>query len=321
MIETTFNMELGLPLTALDKYEDIVGLPNFSGPYSQDDYLANQASHFQEQFASQIALRRLSSEFHRSLTAADLTQSALGSLATPFSSMSSMSSSESPTTGIPATVAQMAVQLEQWKRMLPAHLRWQETQPAEFPHPTEAMFNQSMFPPNAQSVSEGPSPSGFMFSTDLDSNPPSYPYALDVQVALLRTRYYYCKYLIHRPFLYKAFHHPEQMTREDAEGASECLKACLKWPITMSPTCTHKRLVPYLFFWTQNLMGILVLLHLSQQVPILLRIRSTLCGERFEVEASETIGLYMDWVRDLKSVDKAAEWAWELIRSIYGLDD
>ena len=62
-------MELGLPLTALDKYEDIVGLPNFSGPYSQDDYLGNQASHFQEQFASQIALRRLSSEFHRNLTA------------------------------------------------------------------------------------------------------------------------------------------------------------------------------------------------------------------------------------------------------------
>ena len=64
----TFNLELGLPLTGLDKYEDLVGLPNFAGPYSQDDYLANQASHFQEHFASQIALRRLSSEFHRALT-------------------------------------------------------------------------------------------------------------------------------------------------------------------------------------------------------------------------------------------------------------
>ena len=65
---SAFNLELGLPLTGLDKYEDIVGLPNFSGPYSQDDYLANQASHYQEHFASQIALRRLSSEFHRALT-------------------------------------------------------------------------------------------------------------------------------------------------------------------------------------------------------------------------------------------------------------
>ncbi|KAL1904901.1 hypothetical protein Sste5344_009428, partial [Sporothrix stenoceras] len=59
IIETHFNIELGLPLTGLDRYEDLVGLPSFSGPYSQDDYLANQASHFQEHFASQIVLRRL----------------------------------------------------------------------------------------------------------------------------------------------------------------------------------------------------------------------------------------------------------------------
>jgi len=222
---------------------------------------------------------------------------------------------------LPAAITQMSRQLDQWKRMLPAHLRWQEAQPAEFPNPMEGVYTQPMFPPTALPLPSADSTSRFMFTTDLDSVPLSYPYALDVQVALVRTRYYHSKYLIHRPFVYKALHHPEQMTREDAEGASECLKACLKWPITMSPTCTHKRLVPCLFFWTQNLLGILVLLHLSQQVPILLRIRTTLCGERFELEAGETVGLYMDWVRDLKSVDHAAAWAWELIEGIYQLED
>ncbi len=63
-----FNLELGLPLTGLDKLEEVVGVPDFSGAYSQDDYLANQTSHFQEHFASQIALRRLSMEFHNLLT-------------------------------------------------------------------------------------------------------------------------------------------------------------------------------------------------------------------------------------------------------------
>jgi hypothetical protein len=159
-----------------------------------------------------------------------------------------------------------------------------------------------------------------MFSTDLDNIPIAYPYALDIQVALLRTRYYYAKYLIHRPFVYKALHHPESVTREDAEGAAECLKACLKWPVAMSPTCTHKRLVPCLYFWTQNVLGILIVLHLSQQVPVLLRIRQTLCGERFELEAGETVGLYIDWIRDLKETDKAAAWAWEIVKGVYGVE-
>jgi hypothetical protein len=198
--------------------------------------------------------------------------------------------------------------------MLPAPLRWQPDQPAAFPPPLQAVFAVPavMFPPGA---------STYMFSTDLDSAPVSYPYALDVQVALLRTRYYHAKYLIYRPFIYKALHAPESMTRDDAEGVGECLRACLKWPITMSPTCTHKRLVPCLFLWTQNLLGVLILLHMSRAVPILARIRETLCGERFEVEASETVGLYLDWLRDLRSIDRAARWAWQIVRGIYQVEE
>ena len=61
-------MELGLPLTGLQKLEEVVGFPDFGGNYTQDDYLGNQASHFQEHFASQIVLQRLSKEFHDTLT-------------------------------------------------------------------------------------------------------------------------------------------------------------------------------------------------------------------------------------------------------------
>jgi hypothetical protein len=160
-----------------------------------------------------------------------------------------------------------------------------------------------------------------MFTTDLDAIPPRYSYALDVQVALLRSRYYYTKYLIHRPFLYKALHYPDAMVHEDAVGVAECLKSMLKWPVAMSPTCRHKRLVPCLFFFTQNFFGILVLLHLTTTVPILRRIRSTLCGERFELDAGETVGLYLDWLRDLKAIDPGAAWHWEVVKAIYELDE
>jgi hypothetical protein len=159
-----------------------------------------------------------------------------------------------------------------------------------------------------------------MFTSDLDAAPVRYPYCFDVQVALLRSRYYYTKYLVHRPFLYKALHYPDAMNHDDALGAAECLKTCLKWPIAMSPTCTHKRLIPCIFFFTQNLFGILVLLHLSTTVPILQRIRTTMCGERFDMDASETVGLYLEWLRDLNHVDGTASWPWEVAKAIYGLD-
>lgn len=62
-------MELTVPLTGLDKYEELVGLPDFSaGAFTRDDYISNATSHFQEHFASQIVLRRLSVEFHSTLS-------------------------------------------------------------------------------------------------------------------------------------------------------------------------------------------------------------------------------------------------------------
>lgn len=53
-----------MPVTGLDKYEALVRVPDFGGILSQEDYIINEASHYQEHFASQIVLRRLSADFH-----------------------------------------------------------------------------------------------------------------------------------------------------------------------------------------------------------------------------------------------------------------
>jgi len=215
--------------------------------------------------------------------------------------------------------------------MLPPQLRWHEESPGAFPNtsmyspslystiPTSTPMSTSLPPPHT--AIPGPASPPLMFTTDLDAVPVGYPYSLDIQVALLRSRYYHTKYLIHRPYLYKALHHPDAMTHDDALGAAECLKATLKWPIAMSPTCTRKRLIPCVFFFTQNLFGILLLLQLSATVPVLRRIQSTLCGERFEIDAGETIGLYLDWMRDIKEVDCTAQWQWEVVKAVYGLEE
>jgi len=227
-------------------------------------------------------------------------------------------------------IQQLALQLGQWRGMLPPYLRWHEDSPGAFPDSSASAYNAALFTPATTPISPAipatqtpaaTSTAPLMFTTDLDVPPPRYPYAFDVHVALLRSRYYYTKYLIHRPFLYKALHYPDAMGRDDAVGVAECLKACLKWPVAMSPTCRNKRLVPCSFFFTHNFFGILVLLHLSTTVPILKNIRSSLCGERFELDAGETVGLYLDWLRDFKAVDAGTEWHWEIIRVIYGLEE
>jgi hypothetical protein len=71
-------MEFGLPLTGLEKFEETMGLPDFSGPITDEDYICNQASHFHEHFASQIVLRRLSVNFHSVLNKGTLNRSYVG---------------------------------------------------------------------------------------------------------------------------------------------------------------------------------------------------------------------------------------------------
>ncbi|CAK7271911.1 hypothetical protein SEPCBS119000_004849 [Sporothrix epigloea] len=278
IVETHFNLELGLPKTGLDRFEDLVGLPSFSGPCSQDDYLANQASHFQEHFASQIVLLRLCVAFHASATSPSFSSS------------------------LPAAINQTASQLKDWHGMLPPDLRWQEGSPADFPNteppagtgldmgstmtadldldldltasPDEVMYSNSgifvpppvipnpsssvLFPstvgsnssPSTSHTASGassiPAPipikpppvsqfsvssappaiagtSATMFTADLDAIPVSYPFALDLQVALLRSRYYYIKFLVYKPCLYKVLHatqSEDSITEEDAAGTA-----------------------------------------------------------------------------------------------------
>lgn len=129
-------------------------------------------------------------------------------------------SSSSPGGPTADNLRQMADQLAQWRGMLPSELQWNENDPASYPSATPVQ-NRKLDPsPSSPNRPSGPP----MFTADLDDDPAPYKYAYDIQVALLRTRYYYAKYMVHRPFVYKALHFPEQMTQADAEGAAECLK-------------------------------------------------------------------------------------------------
>ena len=132
-----------------------------------------------------------------------------------------MSSTEASTDSGPAanTLNQLASNLAQWRTLLPRDLQWTEDEPAG-PPPQSSNFGSNQ-PLDPHLYQAGPP---LYFTTDLHSVREPVSYVYDIQVALLRTKYYYAKYMVYRPFVYKALHFPEQITPEDAHGVAECLR-------------------------------------------------------------------------------------------------
>ncbi|CZR50703.1 related to acetate regulatory DNA binding protein FacB [Phialocephala subalpina] len=306
IMETALQYELDLAPTGISSLEDRVGMSSFGTTFCEADHRGNQSSHFEAHYASQIALRRLCAEIHNSLYDALSNDTPSGS-SDEFRGPSAQN------------ISHLASQLSQWRGMLPKQLQWAEGDPAGFPSPQPVNvgpYNQALDPHlSPQQVPSG-SP---LFTTDLSGEPVHYPYLYDIQVALLRTRYYYAKYTLYRPFVYKALHFPEQMTHEDAEGVAKCLKSCLKWPLLLSPPSRRKRLIPYLFCWNQHFLGILIILHITQHNQMLREIRANLCGASFEAEIGQSVELMIDWIRDLKICDPIADWCYKILQPIYNL--
>ncbi|KAG4425819.1 hypothetical protein IFR04_001026 [Cadophora malorum] len=307
IMETSLHMELDLPLTGIVELGDRVGMPSFNVPFCEADHIGNQATNFEAHFASALALRRLCASVNAQI----------------YDSMSNSDTASSDEFGGPTanTLKSLAAQLTQWRGLLPRDLQWPEDDPAAFPAPQTVnprTFNEPVDP--SLSIPRPLHPGAQLFSTDLKSEPMHYRFVYDIQVAVLRTRYYYAKYVVYRPFVYKALHFPEQMTQEDAQGVAECLRSCLKWPLTMSPTSRHKRLIPYLFCWSQTFLSILLIFHLTQHNPMLRDIRAQLCGPRFEADYDISVALMQDWIRDLKAVDPLALWCFKILQPLYNLE-
>ncbi|KAK2626520.1 hypothetical protein QTJ16_003695 [Diplocarpon rosae] len=307
IMETALHMELDLPLTGILDIGDRVGMPSFNTPFCESDHLGNQATNFEAHYASSLALRRLCAGLNANIHDSTSASSAPGSY--EFGG---------PSAG---ALNQLAAQLTQWRGLLPRDLQWAEDDPASFPSPQTRSaegFHQPV-DPNLSPVHHGHQNSQ-LFSSDLKTEPIRFNFVYDVQVAILRTRYYYAKYMVYRPFVYKALHFPGLMTQEDAQGAAECLRSCLRWPLAMSPPSRHKRLIPYMFCWSQTFLSILLIFHLTHHNPMLRDIRAQLCGPRFEAEFDISVAIMQDWIRDLKAVDPLALWCYKILQPIYNLD-
>jgi hypothetical protein len=89
--------------------------------------------------------------------------------------------------------------------------------------------------------------------------------------------------------------------------------------MALPPVSRQKRFIPQLFCWTHAFFSILLILHLSQHVPSLRKVRETL-GETFEADAADSIELMLDWIRDLKRSDPLADFCYHVLEGFYSME-
>ena len=123
----------------------------------------------------------------------------------------------------------MARQLDEWRSLLPNPLKWNDDQNEE--------------PPNSGTE---PSTEDPMFGSNMRSSGTRENFRMsELLIACLRSRYQYVKYLIHLPYVYKALVAPQQVTDEDIENCSLCLRVCrlaffFLFPLPVSPLSCYK---------------------------------------------------------------------------------
>jgi len=303
--EDLYHLDLDLPQTGIHTLEDEVPLPYFheaQEPQRGAGRAVDERSHFQYHFLAMIALRRLIARIHGVIHECRSYRSICRKSADVPIASSTQAESSDDYGGPPVPVIrEMARQLDSWRSLLPRPLQWLDSDMLDFPNadPTTRRPNEPLFSPD-----QGPVPIG-------------HKYNLDVVTAQLRTRFYYARFMMFRPFVYKALHFPELLTADDANCCALAIQSACLWPLSMAPPKNKKRLVPHLFTWTQSFMGILLILRMTRENGVLRQI----CEEQVNSEHLKcTAALMLDWIRDVKQVDGIAEWSWTILEPLFAGD-
>ena len=180
------------------------------------------------------------------------------------------------------------------------------------PRPLQWSDNDRFDFPNADPTNRRPNEQ--LFSMDQGTVPIGHKYNLDIVTAQLRTRFYYARFIMYRPFVYKALHFAELMTSDDGICCALAIQSACLWSIAMAPPKNKKRLVPHLFAWTQNFMGILLILRMTTENESLRQICESQVSQD---DIQQTVTIMLDWVRDVKQLDGVAAWSWKILEPLY----
>jgi hypothetical protein len=188
-------------------------------------------------------------------------------------------------------VQELVLQLDLWRDALPQKLQWSDNDRFDFEEvePLSTALLSCSFSP-LQNLGPG----------IIDHN-------TDIAVAQLRTRFYHARFLICRPFIYKALHLPQLMTADDRVKCAFAIDAACLWPLSLAPPKNKKHLIPHLFSWTQNFLAMMSVLRVCRTNHYL----SDLCDERGIAgdDLESAISSMTRWLEDVKQVDGIADWS------------
>jgi hypothetical protein len=314
--ERSFNLEFGVATTGIEALADLVPMPHFpqlthqhdhsgnpdsNGNSSQSD--SNYAYHFSAMIALGWLMRRADDAikqyepFRKDLfqsheNAADHGYSYAGD---DFAPNTGHTRSRRQEEHIPPVTQELIAELNSWRNALPERLRWKD----------ESKFDFKRVDPLTKS------PFSSFFSFLQGARPEIVDLNTDVTVAHLRTCFYQAQFLIYRPFVYKAFHHRSRVTATDRRLCAFAISAACLWPISLSPPNSKKHLVPHLFSWTQNFVGLLLILKICQRDRYLNEIcrEGNITEDLFE----NSIFSMKAWLEDVSQVDGIAAWGLRLL--------
>ncbi|KAF4821713.1 hypothetical protein CGCTS75_v010886 [Colletotrichum tropicale] len=321
------NLELELPVTSLSTTECEMWPDMFS------DSLVPDAGYgvYEEHFYSQISMRRLALDIHRTLSTASTRPASTPGLFT-------QTAKEKASHELHVAVDQMQSSLNEWQSQLMEGLQWNTNQtmtptpfpgqyptpyPAPYPTPGEERMEGvmssigSVYFPSNQFMAQQQIATGVL---------PTQPASPEVILqALLRTRLSYLRCLLYRPYIYRVVH-SDKLSSQDLVGAEEYLRQCVCWPIIIPPMSHSKRLIHGLYFWSHNLMGILIILRLAITHPRLQAVCLSI-GKKdkeelkrpgaWNAQARQTIFLCVEWFKSLVDIDADARWCWSIIQGLY----
>jgi hypothetical protein len=132
-------------------------------------------------------------------------------------------------------------------------------------------------------------------------------------VAQLRTRFCHARFLIHRPFVYKALHYPKLMVAVDWGKCAVAIEAACFWLLSLTPPNNRKHFMPHIFSWIQNFLALILSLQMCHNDEIL----SSVCGRSGMTQSNieDAIRSMLVWLEDIRQVDGSAGWSLEVIRA------
>jgi hypothetical protein len=197
-----------------------------------------------------------------------------------------------------AVIVELGRQLDSWRALLPEAIRW---------HDNDRFADLA----SGTAVQD---PNEHLLSADKGTVSTSYRSSIDILTAELRTRFYYARHMLYRPFVYKVLHFPELTSTDDGNFCVLAVQAACLWPVFMTPARDKQRLVPHMFTWTNSSIGVLLILRM---IRVNEKLREVCEGRVSQHELDKTAALILDWLEDIRQIDATAQWAWTVFEPMF----